>query len=226
MKKTLLLLLASVTFPALAQDPQDYTLLGGGIRSRPDFDGSDSRKVDVIPVIRYYGKPLFARTTQGILEGGARTPLGTGFVGGVQLAYEQGPLDRDDGLSAGFHLEWDGKLGAAPLNGLARVRHYLDSDRGNQFDLRGTVGVYQGAGATAGVFTQFTFASAENTNAYYGVRDSGLLYTSIGALGSYDIRKEWVAVGSVELRRLAGDIGRNVPKRTGAYVSAGVAYKF
>lgn len=226
MKKTLPILLALLASTALAQDPQDYTLLGGGLRSRPDFDGSDSRKVDLIPVVRYYGKPWFARTTQGILEGGARTSLGSGFVGGVQLAYEQGPQDRDPGTSAGFHLEWDGKLGAVPLNGLARVRHYLDSDRGNQVDLRGTAGVYQGGGATAGVFTQFTFASAENAFAYYGVRDSGLLYTSIGALGSYDFAKQWVGVGSVELRRLAGDIGRAAPKRTGAYVSAGVAYKF
>jgi len=224
MKRILLFFLAIIALPALAQD---YTLLGAGVRSRPEFDGSRERTVDLIPVVRYYGKPWFARTTQGILEGGARTTLGSGLEGGVQLAYEQGLQDMDPGASLGFHLEWDGKLGQAPLTLLGRLRHYLDSDRGDQLDLRGTAGVYQGGGVTAGVFTQLTFASAENTRAYHnGMSESGLLYTSLGALGSYDIRKEWVAVGSVELRRLAGDIGRAVPKRTGAYVSAGVAYKF
>ena len=225
MKRSLLFFLAVIALPASAQD---YTLLGAGLRSRPEYDGADSRKVDVIPVVRYYGKPWFARTTQGILEGGARAALAQGLEGGVQLAYEQGPRDEDPGFSLGFHLEWDGKLGQAPVNLLGRLRHYLDSDRGMQFDLRGTVGVYQGGGATAGVFTQATFASAENTRAYYGVSESGLLYTSIGALGSYDITKDWVAVGSVEARRLSSNVTASpfVQKRTGAYFSAGVAYKF
>jgi outer membrane scaffolding protein for murein synthesis (MipA/OmpV family) len=135
----------------------------------------------------------------------------------------------DPGASAGFHLEWDGKLGAAPVNLLGRLRHYLDSDRGSQFDLRGTAGVYQGGGATAGVFTQLTFASAENTFAYYGVRDSGLLYASLGALGSYDFTKQWIGVWGVEARRLSSGIAGAstvVQRRTGAYASAGVAYKF
>ena len=223
MKRILLFFLAVIALPASAQD---YTLLGAGLRSRPEYDGADSRTVDLIPVVRYYGKPWFARTTQGILEGGARAALAQGLVGGVQLAYEQGPRDMDPGASLGLHLEWDGKLGQAPLTLLGRVRHYLDSDRGNQLDLRGTAGIYQSGAAAAGVFTQFTFASAENTRAYHGVSESGLLYASLGALGSYDFTKQWIGVWGVEARRLAGDVGRAVPKRTGAYVSAGVAYKF
>ena len=203
----------------------DDTLLGAGVRSRPDYDGASSRTVDLIPVVRYYGRPWFARTTQGILEGGIRGTLAQGFAVGMQLAYEQGPLDKDPGASLGVHLEWDGRLGPAPITLLARLRDYLDSDRGTQFDLRGTVGVLQSGPALAGLFAQFTFASAENTRAYYGRSDSGHLYTDVGVLGSYDITRQWVAVGSVHVRVLKNEYP-GFPERSGAYASAGVAYKY
>ena len=216
-----LLLLLWLASGAQAED----TLLGAGVRSRPDYDGASSRTLDLIPVVRYYGKPWFARTTQGILEGGIRAALAQGLEVGMQLAYEQGPLDKDPGASLGVHLEWDGRLGPAPLTLLGRLRHYLDADRGTQFDLRGTVGVLQSGPALAGLFAQFTFASAENTRAYYGRSDSGHLYTDIGVLGSYDIARQWVAVGSVHVRVLKNDYP-GFPERSGVYASAGVAYKF
>lgn len=219
----ILLCLATASLPATAQD--DYTLLGAGVRSRPEFDGSRDRTIDLVPVVRYYGKPWFARSTQGILEGGARAPLGGGLVGGVQLAYEQGPRDTDPGASLGFHLEWDSKLGEAPVTLLGRLRHHLDSDRGDQLDLRATVGVHQSSRALAGVFAQVTFANTEYTRAYYGQSESGQLYTDFGLLGSYDMTKAWVLVGSLHARRLNGDI-QGVQKKTGTYASAGVAYKF
>ena len=212
---------------AFAQS-EDYTLIGAGVRSRPEFDGSGSRTVDLIPVLRYYGKPWFARTTQGILEGGARTALEPGFDAGVQLAYEQGPRDRDPGASIGAHLELDRKLGPMPVNLLFRLRKHLDSDRGAQADLRATAGVYGDARASAGVFAQATWASAKYTQAYYGISDGGLLYTSLGALGSYDLSRQWVLVGSVEGRRLSDDVARSpiVERRSGYYASAGLAYRF
>src|SRR5205814_8346376 len=69
---------------------EDYTLLGAGVRTRPDYDGSSSRTVDLIPVVRYYGKPWFTRTTQGMLEGGAR--------------YEFSPADRKSTRLNSSHL--------------------------------------------------------------------------------------------------------------------------
>lgn len=221
MLRICLLLLLSMATHAQADD----TLLGAGVRSRPDYDGASSRTVDLIPVVRYYGEPWFARTTQGILEGGARLKIGTGLEGGLQLAYEQGPLDKDPGASLGVHLEWDSRLGPAPTTLLGRWRQYLDADRGMQFDLRGTIGVVQSSAAKAGVFVQFTFADAENMRAYYGRSDSGHLYTDLGMLGSYDLSRKWVAVGSLHFRRLSDNAG-NVQKRSGTYASAGVAYKF
>ena len=203
-------------------------LLGAGARNRPVFDGSADQTTDLIPVVRYYGTPWFARTTQGILEGGARFALKPGLDGGVQLAYEQGPRDGDPGASLGLHLELDTKIGPAPLNLLARTRTQLDSDRGSQADLRATLGIYSGGGLQAGAFGQATWASEKHMQAYYGVGDAGLLFTSVGLLGSYDLARHWVAVASAELRRLAAEPSRStfVQDRTNRYFSAGLAYRF
>src|SRR6185295_20360798 len=80
-----LLLACSTAAAAQSNPPQEDlgTLLGLGVRSRPDYDGASKQEVEPIPVIRYYGKTLFARTTQGILEGGARFDLARGLVAGV-----------------------------------------------------------------------------------------------------------------------------------------------
>jgi outer membrane scaffolding protein for murein synthesis (MipA/OmpV family) len=63
---------------------------------------------------------------------------------------------------------------------------------------------------------------------YYGVSDAGLLLTSAGLLGSYDLARRWVAVASAELRRLASEPARSafVQDRTNYYLSAGLAYRF
>jgi outer membrane scaffolding protein for murein synthesis (MipA/OmpV family) len=203
-------------------------LLGAGVRNRPVYDGSGEQTTDLIPVVRYYGTPWFARTTQGILESGARFALKPGLDGGVQLAYEQGPRDGDPGASLGLHIELDARIGPAPLNLLARTRTHLDSDRGSQADLRATLGVYGSRGLQLGAFGQGTWASEKHMQAYYGVREAGLLFASLGVLGSYDLARHWVAVASAELRRLAGEPSRSafVQDRTGYYLSAGLAYRF
>src|SRR3954469_13506370 len=140
----LLALALLVPLPIFAQTapPEDYTLIGAGVRTRPAYDGSASQTIDLIPVLRYYGKPLFARTTQGILEGGARMEVAPGLALGAQLAYEAGRKrseadflkdrdvpDIDPGASVGVHAEWDTKLGPAPLNVLGRLRQNVDRDR-------------------------------------------------------------------------------------------------
>ena len=203
-------------------------LLGAGARNRPVFDGSGDQTTDLIPVVRYYGRPWFARTTQGILEGGARFALKPGLDGGVQLAYEQGPRDGDPGASVGLHLELDMKIGPAPLNLLARTRSQVDADRGSQSDLRATLGIYGGGGLQAGVFGQATWASEKHMREYYGAGDAGLLFSSLGLLGSYELSRHWVAVASVELRRLGSEPARSafVQDRTSHYLGAGLAYRF
>lgn len=224
----LLLLLSLVAAPAPVMAQESYTLLGAGLRTRPDYDGSSSRTVDAIPVVRHYGRAWFARTTQGILEGGARWSVAQGLDVGAQLAYEQGPLDQDPGASIGLHAEWDGTFGAAPVNALVRLRRHLDADRGTAFDGRVTVGVYGAHGVQVGLFAQATWASAKSFRAYYALPESGLLFTSLGALASYALAPRWQLVGSLEQRRLGDDATRSaaVQRRSAAYASLGLAYRF
>jgi outer membrane scaffolding protein for murein synthesis (MipA/OmpV family) len=221
-----LLLLLALPLAAAAQD--DDTLLGAGLYARPRFDGSTDRTVQLIPVVRYYGQRWFARTTQGMLEGGARWNMRPDLDAGVQLAYEDGPRDHDPDASIGVHLEADRTIGPAPVNGLLRVRQHLRTNRGTQLDARATVGVYGGHGVAAGLFAQATWASEKSFEAYYGVRQSGLLFISLGALASYDLAQRWLLLGSIEQRRLSDEAARSplVERRSGVYVSAGIAYRF
>jgi outer membrane scaffolding protein for murein synthesis (MipA/OmpV family) len=108
------------------------------------------------------------------------------------------------------------------------MRWHTDGDRGKQVDVRGTLGVYEGGGLRAGVFAQGTWSDEEHMQAYYGVRHAGLLYSSLGVLGSYDVGRRWLAVASAERRRLADEPSRSafVRERTNAYFSAGLAYRF
>jgi outer membrane scaffolding protein for murein synthesis (MipA/OmpV family) len=244
-RASMLALLAPLTAIAQTAPPEDYALIGAGVRTRPAYDGSNSQTTDVIPVLRYYGKPLFIRTTQGILEGGIRTEVSPGLAVGAQLAYEAGRKrsesdflsnnnipDIDWGASAGVHAEWDTKLGPAPLNVLGRIRQNIDRDRGAQADLRLTVGVYGSGGVQAGLFTQATWANRQSNRAYYGQAGfdpaGGLLFVSLGALGSIDLGRHLVLVASVEARRLEGDAARSplAERTSNHYASLGVAYKF
>src|SRR3989475_10432377 len=228
-----------------AAAPEYPNLIGPAVRSRPAYDGSRSQRADVVPILDYDSGPLFARTVQGVLEGGAHAQLGSGFTLGAQLAYEEGRkasessllrernvADLGAGASYGVHAEWDTKLGAAAVLLLARVRQQVRSERGAQADLRATVGVYQPGPFQAGLFGQATWADHRSMRTYYGQpgfdASGGLLFASAGPLGSYDIDRHWTVMGSIEGRRLQGDAARSplAEKKSGYYAVAGVAYRF
>jgi len=227
MKKLLASLLA---FPAIALAQDLGTLVGAGVRSRPEYDGASKQELEPIPMLRYYGRTLFARTTQGTLEGGARAELARGLFAGVQLAYEGGNdrTDLDPGASLGLHVEWDTKVGPAPLNLLARTRHHLDTDLGAQADVRATVGVYGGGALLVGVFTQATWASDKWVRSYYTAGDGGLLYTALGVESAYVLTRRWVLFANVHGRRLHGDAASSpiTEDKTNYYASAALAYRF
>jgi outer membrane scaffolding protein for murein synthesis (MipA/OmpV family) len=206
------------------------TLLGAGPRSRPAYDGSASQETDLVPVIRYYGSRWFARTTQGILEAGLRHELDRNFWAGVQLAYEpdmQG-AGVDAGLSAGLHLEWDRTVGRVPVGFLIRARQHLDADLGGQADLRVTAGVFARGGFLAGVFGQATWGTKDAVASRYGPRNSGLLYASMGLLGSLDLGPRWQLLGSLERRQLLDEVADSalVERTASYYATAGLAYRF
>jgi outer membrane scaffolding protein for murein synthesis (MipA/OmpV family) len=230
-------------------------LLGAGVRTRPAYDGSDTQRVDLVPVIRYFGQPWFARSTQGVLEGGVRLTLTPGLNIGAQIAYEPGRKmsesgflenhsvpDVNRGASVGAHVEWDTKIGPAPITVLARVRQHTDSDRGAQVDLRLSTGLFQNGRFNAGAFAQATWANAKSTRSLYTITPqqsvttrlpafdagSGLLFGSLGLLWSVDLTRNWIVVGSMEARHLQGDAEHSplAERSTNYYLSAGVAYHF
>ena len=248
------LLFAPLTAPAQTL-PADFVLVGAAVRTRPAYDGSASQRRELIPVLRFYGRTWFARTTQGALEGGARTELAPGFNVGAQIAYEGGRSasesaflrdhnlpDLDPGASFGLHLEWDHALGPVPLTLLARGRQHADPDRGAQADLRLSAGIYGDGRVIAGVFAQATWANARSAQSFYGITQqqaaatglppfdakSGPLFASLGLLWSADLSREWVAVGSLERRQLHGDAARSPLAERGrnTYAGAGLAYRF
>ena len=241
MKFFWLILLAPATALAQPAELEDYTLLGAGVRTRPAYDGSASRVVDVVPAVRYYGSTLFARTTQGIFEGGARYYPARGFAIGAQLAYQAGRHqsesdflrdhnvpDVSDNASVGVHAEWDTYVGPAPLNVLARFRQNADADRGAQADLRATLGFYGEHSLKAGFYTQATWANAKSMRTYYDVSGSGLLFASAGVEAGYDLARHWVLLASVEGRRLQGDAASSplAERRSSWYAITQVAYRF
>jgi len=238
----------------LAQTPlPDTAWIGAGARSRPAYDGSASQRLELIPTVRYYGKPWFARTTQGMLEGGARIELAPGLNLGAQLAYEGGRAksesaflrdhdvpDLSPGASVGLHLEWDERLGPMPVTLLARGRQNVNRDRGAQADLRFTAIFFGSARATAAAFVQGTWASEKSAQTFYGVdpaqstglptygAGSGPLFAAAGLLGGVDLRRPWTLLWSLEARRLRGDArGSPLTERVSSgYASASVAYRF
>ncbi len=248
--------LCLVPSPCLAyQVPADYVLLGAGIRSRPAYDGAAASRSEAIPVVRYYGRPWFARTTQGVLEAGARTRPDHGLTYGAQLAYEGGRLqaesaflenhrieDIDPGASLGVHAEWDAELGRMPITLLGRFRRHTDSALGSQADLRFTGGVYGGGRFNAAIFVQSTWADGEAAQSHYGITPAqsaasglpayeagaGVLHVSAGLLWSYDLDRRWMWVGTLQARQLRGSARRSplVEDATATYFSLGLAYRF
>jgi len=250
----LLLLLAPLAAAAQMQVP-DYNWLGAGVRTRPAYDGSAAHETELIPSVRYFGKPWFARTTQGILEGGARLEIAHDLNLGAQIAYEAGRKsseaeflasrnvpDISPGASAGVHAEWDFHIGLVPGTLLARARQFVDTDRGAQGDLRFTAGILGAGPLSAALFFQGTWASAKSNQSFYGVAPDvsvstglpayspggGLLYTTGGLLWGVDLGKSWLVIGNLEARRLHGAAAGSplVERATSRYASASLAYRW
>jgi MipA family protein len=250
-----LIALVAAAPAAVMAELSNESIIGPGVRSRPAYDGAAAQHTEFVPVIRYLGDRWFIRSTQGVLEGGWRTEVAPGLHVGAQLAYEPGRVSSESaflesrhvpdikrGVSAGVHLEWDHIVGPVPITLLLRARKPTDSKLGMQADARLSAGVLKAGPVSAGVFTQATWADARSTNAFYGIdaqeaqitgltasqASSGILFASAGVLWSVDLAPHWVAVGSIEARRLRGDAARSPlsEREWGHLVTAGLAYKF
>ena len=218
------LLLVPLTAAALGDDVQ---FIGAGVYSHPKFDGSPIRHEDAIPQISYAAGRWFARTTEGILEGGARWNVGEHAAIGAQAAYEDGPRGEHPGASLGVHAELEGNLGPAPVSTVLRLRQFISNGKGWEADARANLGIYQGHGFGIAVYGQATWASEKIFSNYYAVNDSGLLFTALGVWGGYTITPKWLLLFSAEERRLSDTAAPSpfVERRTGFYGSLGLAYR-
>lgn len=258
MKMTMTILAGMAAWLAMqvhAQTAGDEDYVGIGARLRPAYDGADSNRGDAIPYLRIYGEHLFARTTQGILEGGWRTRPFGGVVFGAQLAYEEGRVtgdsaflqehnfdDLDPGVSLGLHAEGDWKIGPMPLNALLRYRHDVESDNGAQADLRVTAGILDWRRVRAGLFGQLTWGDGKSTQRYFGITPqqavatglpaydagAGLRSVQLGLIGDIDLARNWVGLWGVSLQQLQADASDSpiTRDRSNWYANAGVAYRF
>ena len=181
----------------------DGNLVGVGVRHGPDYDGARDAGLDMIPILGVRHGAWFARSTQGLLEGGLRFTSAGGISAGLQLAHEPGPRGRDDGASIGAGLEWKTQLGPAPLQLLARWRQQLDSERGAAADLRATAGLFADTRTRVGVFVQTAWADSDYRQAYYEVSASGVNYGSIGVFASHELGHDIVAIGSATVDQFA-----------------------
>src|SRR3954468_14533800 len=218
------LLFAPLTAAALGDDVQ---FIGAGIYNHPKFDGSSAQHNDPIPQIQYIKGSWFARTTEGILEGGVRWGIGQSAAVGVQAAYEDGPRGEHPGASLGVHAELDGKVGPAPISSVFRLRQFLSNGSGWEADARVNVGIYEGHGIAAAVYGQGTWANEKIFNNFYAVSNSGLLFPALGVWGGYTITPKWLLLFSAEERRLGEAVISSpyVERRTGFYGSLGIAYR-
>lgn len=230
-----------ITFTGIANADEKYnpTLLGGALLAQPAYDGSRSTNVDPIPLIMYSGTPWFARTTEGILEGGVKTELFSNLDFGLQVAYEDGRNRHDSGflkkhhvsnldptLSVGGFLQYENEVGIVPIDILARYRKGIETSRGDQVDLRITAGIYGGEDKrlNVAIFAQTTWANSKYMQSFYGITNnesvstglsaynpgSGHLSNQIGFWASYDLTPHWILVGSAERHQLQGD-AKNSP---------------
>jgi len=245
----------TLSSPAFGQRTDDDKYVGIGARVRPAYLGADSSRGDVIPYLRLYGEHFFARTTQGMLEGGWRTrPFGN-WVFGAQLAYEEGRVSDDSAFlkdhhledveasaSIGLHAEGEWQIGPMPLNALLRVRHDIDADNGNRADVRVTAGILDWGRFRAGVYGQLTWSDDKSTQRYFGLTTqqsagsglpaysagAGLAYTELGVLGDVNLAKHWLGLWGASVLQLQGDANGSplTRDRTNWFANAGIAYRF
>jgi outer membrane scaffolding protein for murein synthesis (MipA/OmpV family) len=141
-------------------------------------------------------------------------------------------------------LQYETDLGPVPIDLLARYRKDVDNDRGSQFDLSATVGVYGGDNKPLNieVYAQTTWADAKSLQSFYGQTaaqsavtglatyrpGSGFLNNQIGIYVAYNLTPKWLLIGNAEEHQLLGD-AKNSPLTEVHYnntVSVGIGYLF
>lgn len=233
----------------------DDAWAGPGLRSQPAYDGSASQRLQFVPVVRYFGDAWFVRSTQDVLETGARAQLAPGLHVGAQVAYEPGRKaqessflashhlpDVDRGASFGGQCEWDHRFGRIPVTVVTRLRQHADLARGLQADLRVSMGILQSGRIGAGVYLESTWANGKSVGSFYGITPAEVPVTGLPAFAGsagwltgvygigarFDLSREWVAVAAAESHQMLGAATRSplVERADNTYLTIGLAYRF
>jgi outer membrane scaffolding protein for murein synthesis (MipA/OmpV family) len=224
---------------AYAAETPSPTLIGASVRIGPEYDGSRSSDIGLIPVLMYSKDIWFSRTTEGILEAGAKAILLDNMYYGIQAAYEEGRDSHnsdflqmhhvdsiDPSLSLGGFLQYQNSIKTVPVDIILRFRKDIDSARGYQVDLRLTAGIYRSKDKklNAEIFAQSTWADDKAIQSYYGISNDASFTTKISAFHpsggnlsnqfgfwcSYNLSSHWMLTGNVERHQLEGD-AKNSP---------------
>ena len=228
-----------VSSASFAEESIDPNIVGLALQSSSAYLGSNSDKLNLVPILAVSNYPWFLQTTEGILETGLKKDFLDHYSIGIQLAYEEGRFKKDaaflkknhiDDISSsasyGLFLQYENQIAQMPIDVLFRYRKDIDAFRGSQFDIRCTAGIYGGEGKrlNAEAFAQTTYANQDSSQYYYGISQqqslssmlsaykskSGFLSSQIGLWASYDITPKWLLVGDIELENLLGD-AKNSP---------------
>lgn len=251
------IVLSIVSITSLAEGQTDPSIIGFGFQSSPAYIGSNSNKINVVPILSISNNDRFIQTTEGILETGFKHDFFDNYSMGVQLAYEEGRFKKDatflkknhlkdifSSASYGVFLQYENEIARIPIDVLLRYRKDIDTHRGSQFDIRGTVGIYGGESKrlNAELFAQTTYANQNSSQYYYGISQeqssistlnvydnkAGFLSSQIGLWASYDITPKWLLVGDIEIEKLLGG-ARNSPLTkniSNTSMSIGLAFKY
>lgn len=252
---TTILVLSLLVAPGARAELSDDAWLGPGLRLQPAYDGSATQRFQLVPVVRYLGDPWFVRSTQDVLEAGARVEVVPGLRLGGQVAYEPGrkaqesPFlashhvsDVDRGASFGAQCEWDHTFGRVPVTVVTRLRQHADLERGLQADVRVSAGILRRGPLGAGVYIESIWASAKSVDRFYGISpaqapvtglpvfvgSAGWLTGVYGIGARLDLSHEWVAVAAAESHQLLGAATRSplVERADNYYLTLGFAYRF
>lgn len=241
---------------ALAQSsPEPEQFIGMGLKREPAYDGARGSDWQVVPIVRYEGRHLFARTSQGFPEAGAFVQPFAGVRLGASLSLADGRKVSDAGLpgvrgiedqgqttSLGPFIELRTQAGPVPLEVTARWREALQSGRGAEADMRLAFGLYGSAKVRLQGYGQLTWANADALAGAYGISaaqsgasglaayrpGSGLRHASLGLRGQWDLRPYWSVVGVLERRRLSDRVTSSplVAAKSAATATVGLVYRF
>ena len=255
------LLLAAVTILAMPgaalarSSPETETFIGLGLKREPAYDGARGGAWQAVPIVRYEGRHVFARTSQGFPEAGAFIQPLSSVRLGVSLSLTDGRKVSDAGLprvrgiedlgqttSLGPFFELRTQAGPVPLEVTARWREALRSGRGAEADMRLAFGLYGSAEVRLQGYGQLTWADADALASAYGISaaqsaasglaayrpGSGLRHASFGLRGQWDLRQHWAVVGALEHRRLSDRVTDSplVASKTAGTATVGLVYRF